>query len=492
MESCPIRIPLKRSALFTFFLIICWELFVLSGYGLGEVLNAPSYFLAHASLDLFFLFPAIAVALYIGIRLITKGKDENLNWRALLLSSAGSALVFLFLITPVNSLRIAGHDWLGGYQEEETLTIGSSYCTFSRDSATSLTNEPDVAASSINQVSDLLIQGLSVALKDQVVVLPIFLSLFAGWFLWGRRDGPGIAKTRLKKTGPAVVVGLSVAAFSVAAFQGGVFQIQTETPVVHGPTREFNVSAIPITMTLNRFGDHDEEAFMYVLDERIEQVRGEETLVNPDKVSTGLRKDVIQPLVIRANLGETVIINFTNRLVDGPASLHIHGLPHTIENASGVVGTNPNTTASPGETMTYSITLPDDPEAERAYYFRDHGAARRRVVHGLFGALVAEPAGSTHLDVETGEELTENNWEAIIVPPSGPAFREFVLMYHEIGDENYDGILDGNGRTLPVVDEVSETYRPSSRAINYRSESFHNRLSIKKDKSQGYGHGIFI
>ena len=118
------------------------------------------------------------------------------------------------------------------------------------------------------------------------------------------------------------------------------------------------------------------------------------------------------------------------------------GLPHTVENAGGQVGINPNTTALPGDTISYTIEIPEDPTAERAYYFRDHGASRQRVVRGLFGALVAEPAGSIHYDVETGEVLTSNNWEAIIAPPSGPAFREFVIMYHEVGDENFDGILD--------------------------------------------------
>ena len=86
---------------------------------------------------------------------------------------------------------------------------------------------------------------------------------------------------------------------------------------------------------------------MYALDANIADIRAEEAALDagrqaefdaggflPDvaKVSFGLRDDLIQPLVIRANLGECLRINFTNRIeLDGqPASLHILGLPHTV------------------------------------------------------------------------------------------------------------------------------------------------------------------
>ena len=40
--------------------------------------------------------------------------------------------------------------------------------------------------------------------------------------------------------------------------------------------REFNVSAIDVVITLNRFGDHDPEGKMFVLDENIPVVRQQE------------------------------------------------------------------------------------------------------------------------------------------------------------------------------------------------------------------------
>jgi manganese oxidase len=98
----------------------------------------------------------------------------------------------------------------------------------------------------------------------------------------------------------------------------------------------------------------------------------------------------------------------------------------------------------------------------------------------------------------------------------GPSFREFALLFHEIGDEGYRQIMEkpgttcstGDGETvftpasgentpggceLPVVDHFTGAYRPCSKAINYRSECFFERLlTLKKngflpDESQTYG-----
>ena len=57
----------------------------------------------------------------------------------------------------------------------------------------------------------------------------------------------------------------------------------------------------------------------------------------------------------------------------------------------------------------------------------------------------------------------------MVVPKQGRAFREFVIEYHEIGDENYL-VQDRNGKYLPLVDPTSEhTDRadgPSTTAVN--------------------------
>jgi hypothetical protein len=92
--------------------------------------------------------------------------------------------------------------------------------------------------------------------------------------------------------------------------------------------------------------------------------------------------------------------------------------------------------------------------------------------------------------------------------PSGPSFREFNLIFHEIGDEGYRQIMEPSSATcqtkydevqttsgceLPVVDPFTSAYRPCSKAINYRSECFFEREltqvehGLTPDESQDYG-----
>ena len=253
------------------------------------------------------------------------------------------------------------------------------------------------------------------------------------------------------------------------------------------PQRTYDVTALPVRITLNRFGDYDPAGVLYVLTENVNALLAEASAnaTNNRRVSTGLRDDLIQPLVIRANLGECVTINFTNQL-NQPASFHAQGLAYSVDNAGGMVGANPNTFAGAnGGTRQYKISMPPttDPTGEGAYYFYSHGASRALTSHGLFGALVAEPPGSTYLHAQTGQPV-KSGWEAMIVDPNGSDFREFTLLWHEIGDERAD-IFGPDDRPLPVLDQtISGAYRPGSRAMNYRSEPFMDRLLLQQANGQ--------
>lgn len=305
------------------------------------------------------------------------------------------------------------------------------------------------------------------------------------------------------------------------------------------PTRTYNVSAINIDITVDRFGDHDPFGFMYVMNEKLAETRAQEAAliangaVGSDgsgaKVSTGLRQDAIQPLTLRGRLGECLVVNLTNRLTDPPKSgpgfgeevpitTQPGGVPSVSIDLAGVafdaaagqggqaVGNNPGSVMTPpGGTHTYRFFL-DPLMGEGARVFHSGGDSTQLTAHGLFGAVVAEPAGSTWLDPDTGADRTNdrtfNSFAAIIRPGSGTNFREFVIMYHEIGDEIYnlrrppretDGDLDCIGAPdefgSPHVmrDEGgpdncgynTEDYRPGSRALNYRSEPFYRRLELQ-------------
>lgn len=257
------------------------------------------------------------------------------------------------------------------------------------------------------------------------------------------------------------------------------------------PVRAYAVAAINVQITLNRYLDYDPQGRMYVLEENLAQVRQEEAQNKAARssggepaVSLGLQGDAIQPLVLRANQGECLQITLRNALEgDEPASLHLHGSAlHLAGSGAPAIATNPAAIVGPGASVTYEWWVPAD-EPEGTHYFHSHGSDRDQTGHGLFGAVIVEPGGSIHLDPLGGGEL-RSGWAAIIQDPAGSDFREFALIYHEIGNERYRH-LDRNGRPVPQVDPFTGAYRPGDRALNYRSEPFMNRLQLQQ---QTFGH----
>jgi hypothetical protein len=329
------------------------------------------------------------------------------------------------------------------------------------------------------------------------------------------------------------------------------------------PQRTYDVAAIDLTITINRHGDNDPFGYMYVLQDNIPALRAEEAaqlaaaatadVVDPvtsevtpwpeivaqdpnaEMVSLGLGQDLIQPLVIRGRLGECVVINLRNDItrapVTGPAN-RLFQLPGGVPSVSiDMQGTAYNAAAGeggqevgnsggaamagPGQTVQYKFFL-DPAMGEGTKVFRSGGESSQLTAHGLFGALIAEPVGAHWFDPMTGADKTNDptwsNWEAMITAPGEITFREFAILYHEVGDEEYtlrrpvreafggatNPRLDpfdqsANPRTiggsLMMVDRRApdlnqafrrgggtNSYRPGSRAINYRSESFFRRL----------------
>ena len=251
--------------------------------------------------------------------------------------------------------------------------------------------------------------------------------------------------------------------------------------------RSYDVAAIDVDITLNRYLDHDPQGRMYVLEQDLPRVRDEEALngaARADKgdpaVSVGLQGDAIQPLTLRVDQGECLRIRLRNALnANEPASLHLHGAALRV--ASGhdgpAIATNRNAIVRPGQRVTYEWMV-GAREQTGSHYFHSHGDERRQTNHGLFGAVVVEPHNATWLDPRTSRAGT-SGWDAIVRPPHGAAFREFALYYHEVGDELFQP-LDRNGELVPLVDPITRSYRPDGRALNYRSEPFLNRLQLQK------------
>lgn len=230
--------------------------------------------------------------------------------------------------------------------------------------------------------------------------------------------------------------------------------------------RTYDIEAISLPIVYNKYGDYDRNGLLYVLSkdaQRIEQKARENFALSPPQPY----KEV-KPLVIRANVGDEIQINFHNQL-DRRASIHVQGLRYDVLTSDGAnVGFNPDTTT--GGMICYTWYA----EHEGVYLFSDladpMGNEAGTNVHGLFGAIMVEAAGSTWYDPVTGGEL-ESGLFADIYHPTKPAFREYAVFFH-------DELEILNGQNLPPTDP--HTSLPSSTtAISYRAEPMRNRLPLE-------------
>ena len=282
------------------------------------------------------------------------------------------------------------------------------------------------------------------------------------------------------------------------------------------PIKAYDIEAIQVTMVLNRWGDRDPEAYMFAMADQVEAIRRQEAMADDEGrnfgLSLGLGDDAIQPLTLRANVGDCVRVRLTNQTTH-PVSLHVHGFTSLLtKSGQAALSTNPDAIALPGDAVEYLLYVDPSFYSENTYYFHPHGAKTRYLVsHGLFGALVVEPAGSDYFDQRTGRSLCvesvddntstvtrcRNSWDAMISPGDGTAdFREFVMFYHEIGNAKFTA-FDADGEANPIIDPITKSYKPNGRAINYRSESFWRRMGTMldavgvADESQAYGSYTF-
>jgi manganese oxidase len=491
----------------------------------------------HAVRDIVISTPMAVAAVCVGLWLGRKLGYERAGPIAALNRSAVVSLVFGVLLIPSVGIHGAIDSLLG-------------------DGATAVDPLTGLAitAEQNGTLSGLVQHGFHDALMGQAVGLPM---LFLATLLLGRsrarrRDQrpplvlrwkalPRLTYSAIALATIGYAFGGPASGVAVASSATTAWSTSSGDPCATAPHDTFNVSAINVKITLNRFGVNDPNSVMYVLDQNISAVRAQE---QSGQVSFGLGSDPIQPLVIRAHEGDCVTVNFTNRTTFGLAAMdqppapdqvnqcnngfasvnpndpnngvlnppacdgtlahtapenlawNVDGLPgETAADVSSAIGNNPDKTAAPGQTVSYTVYV-DPALGAGAHAFHSTGDIRQLIVHGLFGALVAEPAGTQWLDPATLQPI-QSGWDAVIQQPAGssqPNFREFALLFHEVGDEGYRQILEKDGRTpLPVVDPFTQAYRPCSKAINYRSECFFERLQNLQnngfipDESQQYG-----
>lgn len=182
-----------------------------------------------------------------------------------------------------------------------------------------------------------------------------------------------------------------------------------------------------------------------------------------------------QPLVIRANEGDEIQVNFYNKL-DRRTSIHVQGLKYNVLTSDGAeVGYNPDTTTR--DFISYKWYA----EREGVYLFSDMGDTRSGEdgtnVHGLCGAIIIEPPASKYyhniLSIKKNYEE-----QSVITAPGVETFREFVLFAH-----NGIRLLDKKGNVIKTTEQGEEGAHGApdhedagEKGYNYRSERFFNRL----------------
>lgn len=174
----------------------------------------------------------------------------------------------------------------------------------------------------------------------------------------------------------------------------------------------------------------------------------------------------VKPLVIRANLGDTVKVRFRNSL-NRRLSIHVQGLSYDVNTADGSsVGYNDDSTTNGEIWYTWYA------DTEGVFLFHDMADPRSTEnatnIHGLFGAIIVEAPEAKWFDPETGEEL-ESGLMADIYQPGKPAFIEYSIFFH---DELEILNKDGEQPIDPHTGLLSSTT-----AISYRSEPMRNRMT---------------
>jgi hypothetical protein len=157
---------------------------------------------------------------------------------------------------------------------------------------------------------------------------------------------------------------------------------------------------------------------------------GNPALVIPNGIAYRLKDQPadfsVEPLVLRVNRGDCLVVNFTNELPEHRAGLQVGELLFDPQGSHGsAIGLNLDSTVGPGETRTY-----------RYYADRELGivialdlANPVDAANGAFAAVIVEPEGSEYRNPLTGRPV-ESGVMADIIGSQGK-FRELVALFHD-------------------------------------------------------------
>jgi FtsP/CotA-like multicopper oxidase with cupredoxin domain len=241
-----------------------------------------------------------------------------------------------------------------------------------------------------------------------------------------------------------------------------------------GQERDHPIVVVRRRIDYNGYGWHDKDGHLYYL-----EADGEP--------ADGGRKE---PLFFRAQHGQILNLPLRNDLPEaieetefdhrfppcddrpwqGECSLHVHMVKFDPICADGAsVGWNYMSGPTFGKRMIYRWWLDQE---FGSIFFHDHLFANYRQKHGLFGALIVEPAGAEFRHPRDDREIISGLQARISVPaPTPSSFREFCIA---IGD--FIPMWDRNGAPLNPPEHPGGHGDQGVMALNYRSDPIRERL----------------
>jgi len=230
----------------------------------------------------------------------------------------------------------------------------------------------------------------------------------------------------------------------------------------------FNVAAIDFpSMTFN---PNVEEAIEVDFERKIE-------VQNPDAKIYVLEEEVSKvsgdyhpmPLTLRANVGDCIKVNLTNKMKESRASFSAFGLAFDPKDSQGLnLGNNPGEqTVAPGEKRTYTYYA-DPFIGETQSLVWDFGNVAMNPRNGLFGAIIVGPKGSQYRDPKTGADVSlKNAWSADVIVDRTIQGNEKRKSYRDVAlfFQDEDNIIGTS--FMPYVQNVAGLV-----GINYRNEPY--------------------
>jgi hypothetical protein len=158
--------------------------------------------------------------------------------------------------------------------------------------------------------------------------------------------------------------------------------------------------------------------------------------------------------------------------------MHVAMADYDVTRGDGAtVGYNFDQTIAPGGSITYQWQIPQISGA--TLNLVDFGDRRGHRHHGLFGALLVEPTGSTWTDPTSGKTVLNGTRADIRWTDAGgvaQAYREFAIFWQ-------DGLnlRDPEGDPVPASGVPGDPYEGGHRGISYATNRFAARLATNPE-----------